>query len=93
MQHDGALVRSTGAEINATAPAATAAPAALALVLAARRRPRHAEGAATLAAPGFTGESTAEIAPGVHLLGPRGRTQTNAYLVCGGSSWVLVDAG
>ena len=34
-----------------------------------------------------------EIAPGVHLLGPWGRTQTNAYLVSDDSSWVLVDAG
>jgi glyoxylase-like metal-dependent hydrolase (beta-lactamase superfamily II) len=29
----------------------------------------------------------------VHLLGPWGRTQTNAYLVRDGSSWILVDAG
>jgi glyoxylase-like metal-dependent hydrolase (beta-lactamase superfamily II) len=34
-----------------------------------------------------------EIAAGVFLLGPWGRTQTNAYLVDGGSSWILVDAG
>ena len=34
-----------------------------------------------------------EIAPGVYLLGPWGRTQTNAYLVHDGSSWTLVDAG
>jgi glyoxylase-like metal-dependent hydrolase (beta-lactamase superfamily II) len=34
-----------------------------------------------------------EIAPGVYLLGPWGRTQTNAYLVRDGSSWSLVDAG
>ena len=37
--------------------------------------------------------TTTEIAPGVHLLGPWGRTQTNAYLVSDGSSWILVDAG
>jgi glyoxylase-like metal-dependent hydrolase (beta-lactamase superfamily II) len=34
-----------------------------------------------------------EIAPEVYLLGPWGRTQTNAYLVRDGSSWILVDAG
>ena len=34
-----------------------------------------------------------EIAPDVYLLGPWGRTQTNAYLVRAGSSWFLVDAG
>ena len=45
---------------------------------------------ASLTAPGTT---ATEIAPGVYLLGPWGRTQTNAYLVRDGSSWVLVDAG
>jgi len=39
-----------------------------------------------------TGRATA-IAPDVYLLGPWGRTQTNAYLVRAGSSWTLVDAG
>jgi glyoxylase-like metal-dependent hydrolase (beta-lactamase superfamily II) len=39
------------------------------------------------------GAPATEIAPGVHLLGPWGRTQTNAYLVNDGSSWFLVDAG
>jgi len=34
---------------------------------------------------------TQEIAPGVHWLGPLGRTQTNVYLVGAGESWVLVD--
>ena len=34
-----------------------------------------------------------EIAPDVTCLGPRGRTQTNVYLVRSGSSWALVDAG
>jgi glyoxylase-like metal-dependent hydrolase (beta-lactamase superfamily II) len=34
-----------------------------------------------------------EIAPEVYLLGPWGRTQTNAYLVSDGASWILVDAG
>ena len=34
-----------------------------------------------------------EIAADVFCLGPWGRTQTNAYLVRAGSSWVLVDAG
>ncbi len=37
--------------------------------------------------------SGAEIAPEVFVLGPWGRTQTNAYLVGEGSSWILVDAG
>jgi len=40
-----------------------------------------------------TGTAAREIAPEVYLLGPWGRTQTNAYLVRDGSSWVLVDAG
>ena len=40
---------------------------------------------------GATGAT--EIAPGVFLLGPWGRTQTNAYLVRDGVSWILVDAG
>jgi glyoxylase-like metal-dependent hydrolase (beta-lactamase superfamily II) len=53
---------------------------------------------ATRASPGATdadatGPAAAEIAPEVYLLGPSGRTQTNAYLVRDGSSWVLVDAG
>ena len=43
--------------------------------------------------PGAAGAAATEIAPDVHLLGPRGRTQTNAYLVREGSSWILVDAG
>ena len=34
-----------------------------------------------------------EIAPGVFCLGPKGRSQTNVYLVRSGSSFVLVDAG
>lgn len=34
-----------------------------------------------------------EIATGVHCLGPKGRTQTDVYLVDSGSSWVLIDAG
>lgn len=34
-----------------------------------------------------------QIAPCVYCLGPRGRTQTNIYLVRSGSSWVLIDAG
>ena len=62
-----------------------------------RRRMRIAmEGApdgATPASPGGVGTVATEIAPGVYLLGPWGRTQTNAYLVGGGSSWILVDAG
>ena len=39
------------------------------------------------------GTVATKIAPDVYLLGPWGRTQTNAYLVRDGSSWVLVDAG
>jgi glyoxylase-like metal-dependent hydrolase (beta-lactamase superfamily II) len=39
------------------------------------------------------GVSVTSIAPGVYLIGPRGRTQTNAYLLDAGLSWVLVDAG
>ncbi|NHU48465.1 MBL fold metallo-hydrolase [Rhodococcus sp. A14] len=34
-----------------------------------------------------------EIAPGVVCIGPRGRTQTNVYLVRGADGWVLVDTG
>lgn len=34
-----------------------------------------------------------EIAPGVYCVGPKGRTQTNVYLVGSGSSWALIDAG
>ena len=34
-----------------------------------------------------------EIAPDVYCLGPKGRTQTDVYLVRSGSSWVLIDAG
>jgi len=73
-------------------------------VVAARRRRRRmwtglaarAEGApdsTTRASPGGAGTTATEIAPAVYLLGPWGRTQTNAYLVGDGSSWVLVDAG
>ena len=54
-------------------------------VLAGRRRSRPAA-AVTATVP-------TEIAPDVFCLGPWGRTQTNAYLVRAGSSWVLVDAG
>ncbi len=56
-----------------------------AAVLAGRRRARTPRAAAA-AVP-------TEIAPDVFCLGPWGRTQTNAYLVHAGSSWVLVDAG
>lgn len=35
----------------------------------------------------------AEVATGVFCLGPRGRTQTDVYLVRSGSAWALVDAG
>lgn len=56
----------------------------------------RAEGRIGAPPPALVGATTAaatEIAPDVHLLGPWGRTQTNAYLVREGSSWVLVDAG
>jgi deazaflavin-dependent oxidoreductase (nitroreductase family) len=49
--------------------------------------------AATRASPAATGSTATEIAPAVYLVGPWGRTQTNAYLVQDGSSWMLVDAG
>ncbi len=49
--------------------------------------------AVTRASPGAAGAAATEIAPEVYLLGPWGRTQTNAYLVGSGSSWILVDAG
>lgn len=38
-------------------------------------------------------DEPSEIAPGVLCLGPHGLTQTNVYLVSGGTGWVLVDAG
>lgn len=64
-------------------------------VVAGRRRARTAGGQAgtalTETAP--AGTAPTEIAPNVFCLGPWGRTQTNAYLVRAGSSWVLVDAG
>jgi glyoxylase-like metal-dependent hydrolase (beta-lactamase superfamily II) len=34
-----------------------------------------------------------QIAPDVYCLGPRGRTQTDVYMVRSGSSWALIDAG
>ncbi len=50
--------------------------------------------AATTIWPAVTDVTAAtEIAPDVYLLGPWGRTQTNAYLVHDGSSWMLIDAG
>jgi glyoxylase-like metal-dependent hydrolase (beta-lactamase superfamily II) len=78
--------------------------AAFAIVVVARRWRRRmpaglgdsSEGtidAATGASPGAAGTTATEIAPDVYLLGPWGRTQTNAYLVRDGSSWILVDAG
>ncbi len=78
--------------------------AAIGIVVAAplwRRRPPvglrdRSEGmvaAATGASLRTAGTTATEIAPEVYLLGPWGRTQTNAYLVSDGSSWILVDAG
>ena len=58
------------------------------VVVAARRRRGPLLDAGTL-----TAQTPAEIAPGVFVLGPWGRSQTNAYLVDGGASWFLVDAG
>ena len=56
----------------------------------------HGEGTVDGAARGSrraTGIAPTQIAPEVQLLGPWGRTQTNAYLVRDGLSWFLVDAG
>jgi glyoxylase-like metal-dependent hydrolase (beta-lactamase superfamily II) len=50
------------------------------------RRRRHPSGAPA-------GTAATEIAQDLFCLGPWGRTQTNAYLVRAGSSWMLVDAG
>jgi glyoxylase-like metal-dependent hydrolase (beta-lactamase superfamily II) len=66
------------------------------MLLGLRDRAEGTVDAATRAAPRAADtapEIAPEIAPGVHLLGPWGRTQTNAYLVRAGSSWNLVDAG
>ena len=45
------------------------------------------------ASPETTASASVEIAAGVYLLGPWGRTLTNAFLVHAGLSWFLVDAG
>jgi glyoxylase-like metal-dependent hydrolase (beta-lactamase superfamily II) len=66
---------------------------AVVIVAAARRRRARALDVPMRASPVPTDATPAQIAPGVHLLGPWGRTQTNAYLVGEGSSWILVDAG
>jgi glyoxylase-like metal-dependent hydrolase (beta-lactamase superfamily II) len=63
------------------------------MLLGLRERVEGRIDAATRAAPRTTDAVAREIAPDVHLLGPWGRTQTNAYLVRAGSSWFLVDAG
>jgi len=68
------------------------------MLLGLRDRAEGRVDAATRASPRATGtpatgSAAREIAPEVYLLGPWGRTQTNAYLVRDGSSWVLVDAG
>ena len=67
--------------------AAIASLAAVGVVLVARRWRRR------LPAGLRAGTTATEIAPDVYLLGPWGRTQTNAYLVSDGRSWILVDAG
>ncbi len=58
---------------------------AVGAVLVGRRRARPSRAT--------TGTVPTEIAADVFCLGPWGRTQTNAYLVRAGASWVLVDAG
>ena len=68
------------------------------MLLGLRDRAEGRVDAATRVSPGATdtadtAASATEIAPEVYLLGPWGRTQTNAYLVRAGSSWLLVDAG
>jgi deazaflavin-dependent oxidoreductase (nitroreductase family) len=63
--------------------------AAVGIVVASRLWRRRA----TRLRPGTAGPAATEIAPDVYLLGPQGRTQTNAYLVRGGSCWMLIDAG
>jgi glyoxylase-like metal-dependent hydrolase (beta-lactamase superfamily II) len=63
------------------------------MLLGLRDRAEGKAVSASQASRGATGATVAEIAPGVHLLGPWGRTQTNAYLVRDASSWFLVDAG
>ena len=66
------------------------------MLLGLRDRAEGRVDAATRASPEARsghGYAATEIAPEVYLLGPWGRTQTNAYLVRDGSSWILVDAG
>jgi len=63
------------------------------MLLGLRDRAEGRVAAAVPAVPRTTTTAATEIAPGVHLLGPWGRTQTNAYLVRDASSWALVDAG
>ncbi len=43
--------------------------------------------------PEDTSAAAREIAPEVYCLGPKGRTQTDVYLLRSGSSWALIDAG
>ncbi len=83
--------------------AGAASLAALGIFVAARLRRRRMklglqDSEATVEAticgsPIAAGVAATEIAPEVYLLGPWGRTQTDAYLIDDGSSWVLVDAG
>jgi glyoxylase-like metal-dependent hydrolase (beta-lactamase superfamily II) len=58
-----------------------------------RDRPSGTVDAATPESRWATGSVATEIAPEVYLVGPWGRTQTNAYLVRDGSSRILIDAG
>lgn len=65
----------------------------LRMLLGLRERSEGRVEAATGVPPSAAGTTATEIAPDLYLLGPWGRTQTNAYLVRDGSSWILVDAG
>ena len=63
------------------------------MLLGLRDRAEGTVDAVTRASLEASDPSATEIASGVYLLGPSGRTQTNAYLVHDGSSWILIDAG
>jgi glyoxylase-like metal-dependent hydrolase (beta-lactamase superfamily II) len=63
------------------------------MLLGLRDRAEGQVAGAVPAAPRTSTSGATEIASDVYVLGPRGRTQTNAYLVHDASSWALVDAG
>ena len=71
--------------------AGAASVAAVGILVASRMRRGRLAGRWAL--EGIPGDPATEIAPDVFLLGPWGRTQTNAYLVRDRSTWALVDAG